>query len=66
MRIIKVTVDFDVHKVGDHIEVEDQVACDAIAQGYAVPGLLYLEDPEEKAIDASPENRALDAVLEVK
>lgn len=63
MRIIRVTVDFDVHKAGDLVEVEDQVACDAIAQGYAVPSVDALED---KAIEEAPENRAFDAAPEVK
>jgi hypothetical protein len=62
MRTIHVCVDFDVHKAGDHIAVEDQVACDAIAQGLAVPSV----DEIEKAFDPVEENRALDAAPEVK
>ena len=63
MRIIQVTVEFDVYKVGECIEVEDQVACDAIAQGYAVPSVEALPG---KSFNAAPENRAFDAAPEVK
>jgi hypothetical protein len=62
MRTIHVVVDFDAHKAGDHIEVDDQVACDAIAQGFAVPSVEVLE----KALDPVAENRALDGAPEVK
>lgn len=62
MRTIHVCVDFDVHKAGDHVEVDDQVAVDAIAQGFAVPSV----DPIEKAFDPVEENRALDGAPEVK
>lgn len=53
MRTIQVVVAFDVHKTGDHLEVEDQVACDAIAQGYAVPS-VYAVEPAAPPVDAEP------------
>ncbi len=56
MRTIQVVVGFDVHKAGEHIEVDDQVACDAIAQGYAVPSVYtILSATENRAIDGAPE-----------
>ena len=51
-------------KAGDNVLVDDQTACDAIAAGFAVPSVEFIEDT--KAIDAAPENRALDAAPEVK
>lgn len=61
MRTIQVVVPFDVHQAGDVIEVEDQVACDTIAQGYAVPSV-----EQAKAITAAPENKAMASAPEVK
>jgi hypothetical protein len=61
MRTIYVVDDFDTHKAGDQVEVDDQVACDAIAQGKAVPSIWTY-----KAIDPAVENRAIDGAPEVK
>lgn len=63
MRTIKVVVDFDVYKAGDHIEVEDQVALDACVQGYAVGSVDALEG---KAIESAPENKAIESAPENK
>lgn len=62
MRIIRLVVDFSPFKAGDHVEVDDQYACDAIAQGFAVPSV----DAIQKAFDPVEENRALDGAPEVK
>jgi hypothetical protein len=63
MRQIKIIVPFDVYTSGQTAEVEDQVACDAIAQGYAVPSI---EEIEMQSAAAAPENMALNAAPEAK
>ena len=62
MRTVQFLADFGGHAAGDHVEVDDQMACDAIAQGAAVPRI----DPISKAINSAPENKALDPAVEVK
>lgn len=54
------------HKAGDHVEVDDQTACDAIAAGFAVPSVDAIEPAEPKAFEPATENRATDAAPEVK
>lgn len=70
MRTILVCSDFDTYKAGDHVEVEDQTALDAIVQGYAVPSVKEVPfddaDAPEKAVYAAPENRTFEATPEVK
>jgi hypothetical protein len=63
MKHIQVVVAFDVYKEGDCVEVEPQVACDAIAQGYAVP---YTHELPREEFDPVEENRAIDGAPEVK
>ena len=62
MRTILLVSDCEPYKAGDHVEVEDQFACDAIAQGFAVPSI----NPVAKAFDPVAENRAIDGAPEVK
>jgi hypothetical protein len=63
MRTIHVVVPFDVHQAGDLVEVDEQVACDAIAQGYAVPSV---EAVAPQIFNPVEENRAINAAPEVK
>lgn len=37
--------DFGSHKAGEHVLAEDQVACDAIAAGAAVPSVEAVAEP---------------------
>lgn len=62
MRTILLVSDYSPFVAGDHVEVDDQFACDAIAFGYAVPSI----NPVAKAFDPVEENRALDGAPEVK
>lgn len=39
MKNVQFVQDFDAYKKGEHVAVDDQVACDAIANGYAVPSV---------------------------
>ena len=39
MKNVQFVQDFDAYKKGEHFAVDDQVACDAIANGYAVPSV---------------------------
>jgi hypothetical protein len=63
MRIVKFTQDTGTFKAGEIAEVEDQIACGAIAQGIAVPSIDHVEvkafDPVEEvcAFDAAPETK---------
>lgn len=66
MRTITVCQDFDGHQAGDHIEVDDQTACDAIAAGHAVPSVNPIAAADTKALTGAPKNRALDSAPEVK
>lgn len=63
MRAIRFLSDFQGHHAGNVAEVDDQLACDAIAQGHAVPSI----DPvTPKAIESAPENKAIESAPEVK
>jgi len=68
-RIIKFVSDFVDFKSGDIVEVEDQLACDAIAEGYAVPTIdpvtkaaespaVAQESPETTVTESAPETVA--------
>lgn len=62
MRTIQIVVPFGGFDAGDHVEVDDQVACDAIAQGTAVPSVeapttKAMTAPENKAFESAPENK---------
>jgi len=39
MRNLLFVQDFQTYKAGDHVEVDDQTAVDAIAAGFAVPSV---------------------------
>jgi hypothetical protein len=62
MRAVLFVADFDGHAAGDHAEVDDQTACDAIVQGAAVPSIEAIP----KAVEAAPENKAMEPVSEAK
>ncbi len=48
--------DFDGYKKGSHVAVDDQVACDAIANGYAVPSVEPIK--QSKASTKQPSTEA--------
>jgi hypothetical protein len=62
MRLIKIITSFGEYTAGAVELVEDQAACDAIAQGLAVPSI----EPVAKAVEAAPENKAIESAPEVK
>jgi hypothetical protein len=45
MKNIEFLQDFDAYKAGEHVLAPDQVACDAIACGAAVPSVQALAEP---------------------
>jgi hypothetical protein len=45
MKNIEFLQDFDAYKAGDHVLAPDQVACDAIACGAAVPSVQAIVEP---------------------
>jgi hypothetical protein len=61
VRTVKFIKDFESYKADDHVEVDDQVACDAIASGAAVPSVDAIEAPQESpaaAVEPSAEQPA--------
>lgn len=62
MRTILLVSDYSPFAAGDHVEVDDQFACDAITLGFAVPSI----NPVAKAFDPVEETRVIDGALEVK
>lgn len=59
MRQIEVVVPFAGYEAGAHVDVNDQIATDAIAAGLAVPSIA-----SRKSVDAAPENKAFDGASE--
>jgi hypothetical protein len=45
MKNIEFLQDFDAYKAGEHVLAPDQVACDAIACGAAVPSVQAIAEP---------------------
>jgi hypothetical protein len=45
MKNVLFVQDFDAYKKGDHAAVDDQIACDAIANGFAVPSVEPVQQP---------------------
>ncbi len=43
MKNVLFVLDFDAYKKGDHVAVNDQIACDAIANGFAVPSVELIQ-----------------------
>ena len=55
MKNIQFVQDFDAYKAGDHVLADDQVACDAIACGAAVPSVQAIAMPVPAPVAAVDE-----------
>ena len=58
MKPILILQDFDAFKAGDHVLASDQVACDAIACGAAVPSVQAIAEPASAKSAAQTASKA--------
>lgn len=62
MRTVRFIQDLDDFKAGEVLEVEDQIACGAIAQGYAVPSVDAAKPRITATAEAAPEAESVETV----
>lgn len=64
-KIVKFVADLGEFKAGEVLEVEDQIALDAIVQGSAVPSIEHFEKIATAALEQAPEVVAAEQAPEI-